>query len=116
MEGLGEFLRKGRQRASLSLEDLSKRTCIRLENLQSMEREDLDSLPSDAYVRGFVRQVCRELNLPPQDGIVRYEMLRASSGPPDEIEWAEDRAEDTAGRLEKAQRSTPRRQIQSCAS
>ncbi len=102
MEGLGEFLKKGRQRASLSLEDLSKRTCIRIENLQSLEREDLDSLPSDAYVRGFVRQVCREVGLAPQDGIVRYEMLRASSGPPDEITWSEDRAEETAGRVERA--------------
>ena len=102
MEGLGEFLRSGREKAGISLDDLAQRTRIRVENLESLEREDFDNLPSDAYVRGFVRQICREVGLPPNDGLVRYDMLRAQSAPPDEITWAEERIEETHGRLERA--------------
>ncbi len=102
MEGLGEFLKRGRENAGISLDDLAQRTRIRVENLVSLEREDLDSLPSDAYVRGFVRQVCREVGLAPHDGLVRYETLRARGAPPDEITWAEERVEETPGRLERA--------------
>src|SRR5262245_31307407 len=102
MEALGEFLKKGREKAGVTLDELSQRTRIRIENLESLEKEDLDNLPSDAYVRGFVRQVCREIGLSPNDGLVRYEMLRAQSGPPDEIVWAEERIDETPGRLERA--------------
>ncbi len=102
MEGLGEFLKRGREKAGISLDDLAQRTRIRVENLESLEREDLDSLPSDAYVRGFVRQVCREVGLAPNDGLVRFDILRARGAPPDEITWAEERVEETPGRLERA--------------
>ncbi|MFN8177271.1 MAG: helix-turn-helix domain-containing protein [bacterium] len=102
MEGLGEFLRKGRERSGVTLEDLARRTRIRIENLESLEKEDLESLPSDAYVRGFVRQVCREIGVEANEAIVRYEMLRAQSGPPDEMTWAEERVDETPGRLERA--------------
>jgi cytoskeleton protein RodZ len=101
MEGFGEFLRKGREKAGVSLDDLSRRTRIRIENLTSLEKEDLENLPSDAYVRGFLRQVCREIGLSPNDAIIRYEMVRAQSGPPDEITWAEERVDETPGRLER---------------
>lgn len=102
MEALGEFLKKGREKAGVTLDELAQRTRIRIENLESLEKEDLDNLPSDAYVRGFVRQVCRELGVSPNEGLVRYEMLRARSGPPDEMTWAEERVDETPGRLERA--------------
>jgi transcriptional regulator with XRE-family HTH domain len=102
MEGLGEFLRRGREKAGLTLEQLAQRTRIRVENLESLEKGDLESLPSDAYVRGFVRQVCREVGLPATAAIVRYDVLRAQSAPPDEMTWAEERAEESPGRLERA--------------
>jgi cytoskeletal protein RodZ len=102
MEGFGEFLRKGREKSGVTLEDLARRTRIRIENLESLEKEDLESLPSDAYVRGFVRQVCREIGLEANEAIIRYEMVRAQSGPPDEMTWAEERVDETPGRLERA--------------
>lgn len=102
MEGLGEFLKRGREKAGISLDDLAQRTRIRVENLVSLEREDLDSLPSDAYVRGFIRQICREVGLAPNDALLRYDVLHAQGGPPDEITWSEERVEETPGRLERA--------------
>jgi len=92
MESLGEFLKQGRAEAGLSLADLASRTRIRVENLESLEKEDLDALPTDTYVRGFVKQVCRELGLPPHDGLKRYESLRRHAAPLDEIVWEVERA------------------------
>jgi cytoskeleton protein RodZ len=108
MDTLGDFLKHGREEAGLSLDELAVRTRIRIENLRSLEREDLDSLPTDTYVRGFVRQVCRELGLEPTDGIVRYETLRRQSVPPDETTWAEEVAEEDPGFLERALRDPDR--------
>ena len=102
MESLGEFLKKGRAEAGVSLEDLAQRTRIRIENLQSLEREDLDALPTDIYVRGFVKLVCRELGLAPEDGLVRYETIRQQTGPPDEIIWSEDKEASEPSALERA--------------
>jgi len=102
METLGAFLKHGREEAGISLEDLAARTRIRIENLRSLEGEDLDSLPTDPYVRGFVKLVCRELGLEPADGLVRYETLRRRSGPLDEITWEEEKVEEHPGVLERA--------------
>lgn len=102
METLGDFLKHRREAAGLSLEDLAGRTRIRIENLRSLEREDLEALPTDTYVRGFVKLVCRELGLAPSDGIVRYETLRQRSGPADEMTWDEETTEVAPGLLERA--------------
>ncbi|HMB71554.1 MAG TPA: helix-turn-helix domain-containing protein [bacterium] len=102
METLGDFLKQRREAAGLSLEDLAGRTRIRVENLRSLEREDLEALPTDPYVRGFVKLVCRELGLEPSDGLVRYETLRERSGPPDEMTWDEETTEEAPGLLERA--------------
>ncbi len=102
MDSLGHFLKEGRREAGLSLEELAQRTRIRIESLESLEREDLESLPTEPYVRGFVKLVCRELGLAPQEGLVRYETLRAAASPPDEILWSEERTVDAPGRLERA--------------
>jgi cytoskeleton protein RodZ len=74
------------------LADLARRTRIRLENLESLEKDDLGALPTDPYVRGFVKQVCRELGLPTHDGLRRYEYLRETAAPSDEIVWAVERS------------------------
>lgn len=102
MQTLGDFLKDGREEAGFSLEELAGRTRIRVENLRSLEREDLDALPTDPYVRGFVKQVCRELGLEPSAGLIRYETLRADTAPPDEMTWAEESTERHSGFLERA--------------
>lgn len=102
MESLGTFLKRGREEAGLTLEDLATKTCIRRESLEALEKEDLESLPPDAFVRGFVKLVCREISVPAREGLLRYETLRESLAPQDEIAWSEDRAVKTTGRLERA--------------
>jgi transcriptional regulator with XRE-family HTH domain len=100
--GLGEFLREARVKAGLSLDQLSTRTRIRVENLGALEREELESLPADAYVRGFVKIVCRELRLSPDEGLALYSKLRSNTILPDEITWSEESTVTEPGALEKA--------------
>lgn len=102
MESLGTFLKRGREEAGVTLEQLAERTRIRRESLESLESEDLENLPTDTYVRGFVKQVCRELGLHPREGLVRYETLRERLGPQDEMTWSEERAQVVTGRFRKA--------------
>jgi cytoskeleton protein RodZ len=102
MDSLGDFLKRGREEAGVSLEELAGKTRIRLENLRALEKEELDELPSDLYVRGFVKLVCRELGLAPEEGLLRYRVLKERSTPPDEMTWAEERAAPDVGALERA--------------
>jgi cytoskeletal protein RodZ len=108
MESLGEFLKRGREEAGVSLEELANKTRIRLENLRSLEKEDLEELPSELYVRGFVKLVCRELGLPPEDGLLRYQVLRDHTGPPDEMTWSQERKVTETGALERALKNPDR--------
>ena len=109
MEGLGTYLKQGRREAGLSLEDLAGRTRIRIENLERLEREALDDLPNELYVRGFVKLVCQELGLSPQEGLARYESLKVTQNDPrDEIVWTGAREADDASTLERALRDPER--------
>jgi cytoskeleton protein RodZ len=99
---LGDFLREARVKAGLSLDLLATRTRIRVENLGALEREELDALPADPYVRGFVKIVCRELRLSPEEGLALYSKLRSNTILPDEITWSEENTVAEPGAFEKA--------------
>lgn len=102
VQKLGEFLRQAREKSGLSLEQLSERTRVRIDNLAALEREDLDKLPGDPYVRGFIRIVCKELSLSSDEGLELYRNLRANSGLPEEITWSEENARPEPGAFERA--------------
>lgn len=109
MEGLGTYLKQGRREAGLSLEDLAGRTRIRIENLERLEREALDDLPNELYVRGFVKLVCQELGLSPQEGLARYESLKVTqTDPRDEIVWTGAREAEDTSTLERVLRDPER--------
>ncbi|HET9888816.1 MAG TPA: helix-turn-helix domain-containing protein, partial [bacterium] len=99
---LGDFLKEARVKAGLSLDQLATRTRIRVENLAALEAEELDALPADPYVRGFVKIVCRELRLSPDEGLALYSKLRSNTILPDEITWSEENTVTEPGALEKA--------------
>jgi cytoskeletal protein RodZ len=55
METIGSYLRQQRERAGVSLEQVSKSTKIRVALLTSLEADRFDDLPGGVFVRGFVR-------------------------------------------------------------
>jgi len=55
METIGSYLRQQREKAGISLEQISVTTKIRPSLLRNLERDQLDDLPGGVFVRGFVK-------------------------------------------------------------
>jgi transcriptional regulator with XRE-family HTH domain len=83
--GLGERLRAARERAGLSIADISARTKISVTILQALERDDYARLPGDFYTRAFLKAYAREVNLPSDDLLQEYD---AAHLPPQPIREA----------------------------
>jgi flagellar biosynthesis protein FlhG len=59
----GDYLKRARQRAGLSLEDIARRTKIGTLKLGAIESERFDLLPAPVYLRGFIEQYARLVGL-----------------------------------------------------
>lgn len=59
----GTFLQKVREYKNISIDQLTKYTRIGRHYLEALEANDFNSLPAQVFVRGFVAQVSRLLNL-----------------------------------------------------
>lgn len=60
---LGRELRRGRQIRSLSIQQLHNQTFVPLHHLEALENGDIETLPQDIYVRGFIRRIGDALGL-----------------------------------------------------
>jgi hypothetical protein len=67
MRTVGQSIRQARQENGLSLADLARTTKIKIEQLEALERDDYSHLPPAAYVRGFVKNIARVLDLNERD-------------------------------------------------
>lgn len=63
MRTVGQILRESRESKLYSLEDVEKTTKIRKNLLVALESDDYQKLPSYTFVRGFIRNYARFLNL-----------------------------------------------------
>lgn len=72
MTDIGRELAEARQRAALSLQDLSRRTKISLPILEAIERNDIKNLPGGLYTRGLLRAYAREVGCDPEDVVRRF--------------------------------------------
>jgi cytoskeleton protein RodZ len=60
---IGYSLRSARERQGLGYPEIELATKIRAKYIRALEEEDFDSLPGDAYVRGFLRSYADYLGL-----------------------------------------------------
>ena len=56
LRDIGMHLQKLRQQQSISIEEVSAKTCIRLRMLKALEEGKLDELPEPIYIQGFIRR------------------------------------------------------------
>lgn len=70
---LGDYLKQKRLDKNFSLEKLSQKTKISVNILKSLEANDLDHLPSAAYIKGFVTSYVKVLGLPLDEAISKME-------------------------------------------
>jgi cytoskeletal protein RodZ len=59
----GTFLREERERRQVSLAQLSHSTKLSVSSLKLMEEGNLDDLPPDVFVRGFIRSYAKTLGI-----------------------------------------------------
>ncbi|MDT2736093.1 DUF4115 domain-containing protein [Enterococcus pseudoavium] len=75
---IGETLRKARIDKKISLDELQQRTKIQKRYLLAIEENDFQELPSDYYLRTFIRQYADEVNL---DGAHLIDVLDGKDRP-----------------------------------
>lgn len=64
---VGQKFQEARLQKSLSLEDVSQSTKIKVIFLDAIEKGEYEKLPSVTYAQGFVRNYARFLNLPEKE-------------------------------------------------
>ncbi len=72
MQRVGERLQKERVRKGYSLEEVAKATKIRVPFLYAIEKGDYKSLPSSAYIQGFIRNYAEFLELPVRETLAIF--------------------------------------------
>ena len=73
IDTLGDYLRKIRDQLNFDVKTVSILTQIKPNYLESLEAGDYEALPSDVYIRGFIRSLSRVYNLDEQTLIDQYE-------------------------------------------
>jgi len=58
-QSLGDLLRKAREKAHYTLEEMAKATHIKLEYLEALEDSDFDALPAATFVKAYIRNYSR---------------------------------------------------------
>jgi len=82
----GTFLREERERRQVSLADVSQSTKLSVSALKLMEAGNLDDLPPDVFVRGFIRSYAKTLGISSSEPLGLLDQIlsdrRRSSLPP----------------------------------
>lgn len=74
----GIFLSKVRKYKKVKLEDFSQQTCISIRYLYAIENNNYNALPAPVFVRGYIHQYCKTLNLDPEKVIPSFMKLYAN--------------------------------------
>ena len=76
MEEIGRTLRETRERLGLTLEEAERTIRIRASRLETLERGEFDSLPSEVQARGFLHNYAEFLGIDPEELLRRYDESR----------------------------------------
>ena len=69
----GRYLQSVRQEKKISLEKVSEETRIGMGILQIIEKEDLEALPAEVFVRGFLRSFARAVGADAGEAVWLYQ-------------------------------------------
>ncbi len=69
---LGQYLRAERELRQMTLPELSQSTRIPLRSLLALEEDRAFELPSEVFVKGFLRAYAKALGLPEQEVLTRF--------------------------------------------
>jgi len=84
-EDFGGLLRSARQQKGLTIADVSRLTKIKESQLERLEAAQLEALPAEVFVVGFIKAYAREVGVDGAEALRRY---RAALPKPQIIETA----------------------------
>ncbi len=73
--GLGDRLRAARTACNLDLAKLAARIHLTVDMVNALERDDYAEMPARVFVRGYVRNYARAVNLPPESVLAQFDRL-----------------------------------------
>ena len=76
---LATWLRAGRDRRKLTIEDVAKITKIQPRILEKLESGQLDGLPAAVFVKGFVRSFAKCVGLDETEALDKYSAAQSAS-------------------------------------
>lgn len=68
----GDSLKRFREERGITLEEITERTKISRRYLQAIENEDRANFPEAVYLKGYLRQYCREIGVDPEQAVHMY--------------------------------------------
>lgn len=69
----GGLIARAREAAGLTREELARRMCMTPHKLEHLEQDDFERLAGATYVRGYIRNACKELGVDPQPVLEAFE-------------------------------------------
>lgn len=73
--GLGDRLRAARMACNLDLAKLAARIHLTADMVDALERDDYAEMPARVFVRGYVRNYARAVNLPSESVLAQFDRL-----------------------------------------
>ncbi|MCR4402145.1 MAG: helix-turn-helix domain-containing protein [Firmicutes bacterium] len=99
MRELGELLRKAREAKGLTISDVQEATKIRGRYLEAIEQGELEVLPGEVYVRGFLRNYAEAVGLRGDEIVERYKAARSQVAEGKAPETSFEKGQDVSAKL-----------------
>lgn len=96
MDSIGQTLQEARKKKGVTLSQAAAATRIKLQHIESMERDDFSRIAADTYARGFIKIYAEYLGLHPEPLLRLYQQSHASPVAPSLIEEPASEAEAAA--------------------
>src|SRR5260370_14739795 len=84
MGSCGERLRREREMRGITLNEIAEYTKISRRHLESLEKEDFDSLPGGVFNKGFVRAYARYLGIDEDQAVTDYSAASNEQAAPED--------------------------------
>jgi transcriptional regulator with XRE-family HTH domain len=82
MGTLGQYLYNARLAKQIDLRDAAQQTRISIQYLRALEEEDFSKLPGEVFVKGFLKNYGRFLNLDESEVMKKYAQLKPQAASP----------------------------------
>lgn len=77
-ESVGKYLKELRESKGVTLEEIAEETKIQKRYLEDLENDEFESLPGDAYVKGFIRNYSAAMNINSDEVMAIYKRMKTN--------------------------------------